>query len=341
MNISMLKSPDVQCNEFVRQKPDATLEYMPAWSCMIEQTFGHKSCYLVAREGDSICGVLPLTHVRSKLFGNRMISQAFSNYGGPVVESLGASDALYKRAVELATELNCDWMEIRNVDPLPYDLREATNKITMHLQLTPEPNELWHSFKPKVRNQVRKAEKSGIVVLSGGLELLDDFYRVWTVRMHQLGTPCYSRKLFSAIMKTFPENCRIFLVHLNNTTVGGAFVYCFNGLVQIRWAATLVEYNTLCPNNLLYWSIMKHYCLAGASCFDFGRTTVNSGQHRFKKQWGAIEIPLHYQYWTRPGHKLSLAKPDNPKYKKKVELWKKLPLWMTRLAGPYISRSLP
>jgi len=341
MRVFALKDPDLACDTFVKQMSESKMCHLPAWSVMIERTFRHKSFYLVARGGDVVQGVFPLTLVSSRLFGKGMISQPFSNYGGPLADSPAVSEALYKRAVELAAEHDCDSMELRNVDPIPHDLQEATDKITMYLPLSADPEELWTSFKPKVRNQVRKAEKSGIVALSGGLDLMDDFYLLWTVRMHQLGTPCYSRRLFGAIMETFPRNCRVFLVRLNHLTVGGAFVYCFKGLVQIRWAATLVEYNTLCPNNLLYWSIMKHYCLAGASCFDFGRTTANSGQYRFKKQWGPQAVRLHYQYWTRPGHELSLARPDNPKYRRKVEMWKRLPLWLTRLIGPHVSRNLP
>lgn len=341
MNISFLGYPDVECDEFVRRKPSAKLEHMPAWSYMIQRTFGHRVFYLVARHDDVVQGVLPLTQIRSRLFGNRMISQAFSNYGGLLANDPSVLYMLYNRAIELTIEHGCESIEFRNIKPLPYDLESRADKITMYLQLTSDPDEIWRSFKPKVRNQVRKAEKSNLVATSGGLELLDDFYKVWTVRMRALGTPGYPRRLFRNIFETFPDNTRVFLVRLGELTVAAAFVYSFKGFVQIRWAATLVDYNRLCPNNLLYWSIMKHYCLAGASCFDFGRTTVNSSQHKFKKQWGAIEIPLHYQYWTRPGHKLSLAKPDNPKYEKKVEMWKKLPLWMTRLAGPYISRNLP
>jgi len=309
---------------------------------MIERVFGHKSFYLVAREGEDIHGTLPLMQIQSRLFGNRMVSQAFSNYGGPLANGHDALDALYNRAVELATEHGCESIEFRNLEALPYDgLYLHSDKITMHLSLTSDPDELWRSFKPKVRNQVRKAEKSGLSVVRGGAELLNGFYQVWTARMHQLGTPCYRRKLFHSIFKTFPDNTRIFLIRLDKLTVGGAFVYCFKGFVQICWAATLVEYNKLCPNNLLYWFVMKHYCLAGASCFDFGRTTVGSTQHKFKKQWGSQPVQLHYQYWIRPGHKLSLVNPYNPKYKNKVEMWKKLPLWLTRLAGPYISRNLP
>lgn len=341
MDISVLKFTNMECDDFVRGSSDAKLCHMPAWTFMIQDLFGHKGFYLVAREEGTICGILPLMQIRSRLFGNRMVSQAFSNYGGPLIDGASALDALYKRAVELAIEHKCDSIEFRNTEPLAYDLLLREDKVCMHLPLASHPEEVWRSFRPEIRNRVRKAEKSGIVSLSGGSELLDDFYRVWTVRMHQLGTPCYPKRLFESILEMFAQNSRIFLVCLDGATIGAGFFYCFNGLAQCRWAATLSEYNKLSPNNLLYWSAIREYCQMGANCFDFGRSTVDSPQYEFKRRWGAKVCKLFYQYWTRPGHTLSLAKPDNPKYKKKVELWKKLPLWATRLAGPYISHNLP
>lgn len=341
MNICILTTPYLMCDAFVWQNAEAKISHTLAWSNLIHEVFGHNILYLIAREGPDVHGVLPLTHVHSRIFGNRLISQAFSNYGGLLASDRSVQDALYNRAVKLAIEHKCTSIEFRSVKPLPYDLITREDKISLYLRLMPDPDELWRSFNPKVRNQVRKAEKSKLVSVSGHQELLDDFWRIWAIRMHQLGTPCYPRNFFYMIFKKFPENTQIFLVRLGKLTVGGAFVYCFKGFVQIRWAATLIQYNKLCPNNLLYWSIIEHYCLAGASCFDFGRTTINSSHHRFKKQWGPYPVQLHYQYWTRPGCESSFVEPDNPKYNKKVKMWKKLPLWMSKLAGPYISPSLP
>jgi FemAB-related protein (PEP-CTERM system-associated) len=275
------------------------------------------------------------------MFGNHMISQAFANYGGALTKSPVVLDALYNRAVELAIEHKCSSIEFRNTEPLPYDLLLREEKVCMHLPLVSDPEEVWESFRPEIRNRIRKAEKSNIVAKAGGIELLPDFFRVWTVRMRQLGTPCYPQRLFESILRTFAQNCRIFLVRLDGVTIGAGLFYCFNGLAQCRWAATLVEYNRLSPNNLLYWSAIKEYCLTGADCFDFGRSTVDSPAYEFKKRCGAKSAKLYYQYWVQPGYKQSFISPDNPKYKRKVEMWKKLPLWMTRLAGPYISRSLP
>ena len=341
MQVDICYSNRPELDDFVRRMPGAKLCHLFAWAQNVVRPLGHKSFHLVAYQNGTVCGILPLTLIRSRLFGNRMISQAFSNYGGPLAENEAVIEALYERAIELSEENECDSIEFRNVEPLPYDLHQRTDKVTMCLPLTSDPTELWKRLRPQIRNRIRKAEKGGLMVVIGGSEMLADFYRIWTRRMHQLGTPCYPRKLFSAVLKTFPEDSRIFLVHLNQTPVGGLLVYNFKGLAQSRWGAVLTEYNNISPNYLLNWAAMQYFAASGAQWFDFGRSTVNSGQHIFKKRWGAKQIPLAYQYWTHPGHDLSIAKPDNPKYAARVETWKKLPLWFTRLAGPYISCSLP
>ncbi len=341
MEITILSSPLPACDEFCRSKPQARICHTYRWSESVVRTLGYRPFYLVARHSGKIRGVLPLTQVRSRIFGNRMISQVFSNYGGMLTDCPEAREALFTYAVELATKLNCESIEFRNTQPLPYDLKPRLGKICMHLPLTADTDQMWKSFKPKVRNQVRKAEKSDITTVTGGQELLDEFYGVYIVRMHQLGSPAYSRKVMETILKAFPVCSRIFTARLGKQTIGAGFVMCFDGFVEIPWAATLSKYNSLCPNNLLYWSVIEYYCLAEARCFDFGRCTDGGPTHRFKKQWGSEPVQLHYQYWVRPGHQLSILSPNDSKYRKKVEMWKKLPLWMTRVAGPYISKNLP
>ncbi len=341
MNVHVLADLNDACKQFVRRQPDGRVCHLQAWAHAAASAAKLKSYYLVARDAGGIKGVLPLIHARSRLFGNFMVSQAFSDHGGILSDSPQARDALFDRAVEIATDKKCDSIEFRNVIPLPYDLHTRKGKMVMYLPLDSDPEKIWKAFNCKVRNQVRKAEKSGIVVSQGGTDQLTEFYSVYAKRMRQLGTPVFPSKLLKNLMDTLPENSRLFLARLNNQTIGGALTFCFNGYAEIPFASTLVEYNRLCPNNLLYWSIIKHYCLQDANFFDFGRCSVDGPTHRFKKQWGPEPVDLHYQYWTRPGYELSLLSPDNPKFRKKIELWKKLPLWATRIAGPIISRKLP
>jgi serine/alanine adding enzyme len=341
MNVSILDSPSLECDNFIYGMADAKLCHMPAWNSMIEKLFGHKVFYLVAHENGAVIGVLPLVQIRSRLFGNRMISQPFSDYGGPLAKTPAALDALYRHAVELATQYGCESIEFKSTTAIPHNLHLRNDKISMHLTLASKPEEVWKGLRPQIRNRIRKAEKSGVVITNGHCEMMDEFYRVWTIRMHQLGTPCYPKKLFRGIMETFTDNSRIFLAIKDGTTVAVLFVYTFNGCVHTRWGGALREYDTVGPNYLLNWSAIEFYCRKGMKWFDFGRSTVGSGQHTFKKRWGAKPIPLCWQYWARPGRELRLAKPNDPKYRKKVEMWRRLPLWLTRVVGPHISCSLP
>jgi FemAB-related protein (PEP-CTERM system-associated) len=341
MEIVIADAPSSECDDFVRQSEGAKLCHLPAWSRMVEKAFGHKGDYLVARDGGRVCGVLPLTHVRSRLFGNRLMSQPFSDYGGPLATDSAVLEALYHRAVEIAAEAGCASMELRNTRALPYELHLRTDKISMCLPLAEDSEVVWKELRHKTRNRIRKAQGAGLTVVWGGLELLDEFYRMWTLRMHELGTPCYPRKLFTAILETFPEGTRIFLARRDGATAAGLFAYTFEGWVQSCWGAALRAYDAIGPNYILNWAAIEHYGREGMKWFDFGRSTVGSGQHTFKERWGATPIPLCWQYWTPHGDAPALTRPEDPRYHRQVQIWKRLPLWVSRVVGPVISPALP
>ena len=341
MRVEVVTSVSSACDQFVRSQPGGKLCHLQDWGRMLQRTFGHEAFYLAAFEDEVVQGILPLTLVRSRLFGVHMVSQAFSNYGGPLVADERALGPLLDRAYRLAVDCGCHQIEFRSVFPLSAEHHCREDKVCMHLALNADPEAVWGDLRSEIRNRVRKAEKAGLTTIDGGVELLADFYDVWTIRMRQLGTPCYSRRFFRGLLDQFPQRARIFLVRQGGTTVGAGLFYTFNGLAQCRWAATLTAYNPLSPNMLLYWSAIKHYCLAGTATFDFGRSTRESSQHEFKRRWGAETIQLYYEHWTQPGHSLEMTTPDSPRYRKKVEMWKRLPLSMTRVLGPWISCSLP
>ena len=130
MNVEICEAQSPDCDAFVQRMRGAKICHLFAWARHVVRPLGHKPFYLVAYRDGRICGVLPLTLIRSRLFGDRIISQAFSNYGGPLVEDETALKALYDRAVELCEEYRCESMEFRNIEPLPYGLHLRTDKVT-------------------------------------------------------------------------------------------------------------------------------------------------------------------------------------------------------------------
>jgi len=104
IEVNILKKPDPAYDAFVKQMPNSKISHLPVWGSAVAECAGLKTFYLTACDGAKIYGVLPLAQVRSRLFGNRMISQAFSNYGGPLAVSDDVCQELYNFAVNLAIE---------------------------------------------------------------------------------------------------------------------------------------------------------------------------------------------------------------------------------------------
>lgn len=76
----------------------------------------------------------------------------------------------------------------------------------MFLDLATDVDSQWRGFDAKLRNQTRKAEKSGLQFVGGHLELLDGFYEVFARNMRDLGTPVYTKNFFCNILDAFSRN---------------------------------------------------------------------------------------------------------------------------------------
>jgi FemAB-related protein (PEP-CTERM system-associated) len=208
----------------------------------------------------------------------------------------------------------------------------------MRVRLYPD---LWDRIDKKARNQVRKAQKSGLTVERGGLELVPEFYAVFARNMRDLGTPVYSRRLFEDVLTAFPERARVHLVRLAGAPVAAGITYTVGDMAQLPWASSIRSHNALCPNHLLYWDALAYAAERGCAALDLGRSTPGEGTFKFKEQWSAAAVPLHWEYvMTTPGD-LPNVSPANPKFQLAIALWQKLPLAVTLRVGPMIVRAIP
>jgi FemAB-related protein (PEP-CTERM system-associated) len=215
-----------------------------------------------------------------------------------------------------------------------------TDKVSLILPLPANPDCLWRQLDPKVRNQVRKGERSGLSVEFGGAEKLGDFYDVFAVNMRDLGSPVHARGFFDAIFAAFGHDARVVLVRKDVTVIGGLIALVFKDSLVVPWASSLRQYFSLCPNNLLYWETLSGVCKDGFRRFDFGRSSRHSGTYRFKRQWGAVEEPLFwYSIPIGRGRHLSVSGADR-RGAMLTRLWQCLPVGLTRWIGPGLRKYL-
>ncbi len=324
---------------YVRNHPDATGYHVWAWRDVIERTFGHSGFYLIARAGNGdFTGVLPLVEIRSRIFGRTMTSLPFLNYGGVIADSDAAAQALLDFARNLAAARGCRHVELRHFARRFETLPFKQHKVTMRLALA---QGIWDRLDRKVRNQIRKAMKSDLMVERGGPNLLPEFYQVFARNMRDLGTPVYTPRLFAEVLRSFPDRARIVIVRLKGAPIAGALTFRSRDIVEVPWASSINDYNALCPNHLLYWSVIEAAVAEGCRTLDFGRSTPNEGTYKFKAQWGAEPVPLHWEYCLMRGDAIPDQSPKNPKLRLFVETWKRLPIRVANLVGPVVVRNIP
>ena len=327
---------------YVNSNIAATSYHRYAWRDVVENSFGHPCHYLAAMDcGGIVVGILPMVYMQSRLFGRFLVSLPFFNYGGLLCDNPDIGEGLLSEAAALRKELGAEHVELRHSDPWPADLPTKQHKVCMVLELGMDAEAQWQGFNAKLRNQIRKAEKSGLTVAVGDKELLPDFYTVFVRNMRDLGTPVYAQKLFAEVLTAFPVDSRIIAVYLEGKPLAAGLIVRFRETVEIPWASSIRDYNTLCPNNLLYWTALKHAMEIGCKRFDFGRSTPGEGTYRFKEQWGAKPLKLNWQYLLPNGVALPELNNKNPRFEMAIRLWQKLPLGVTRLLGPHIVKNIP
>lgn len=308
------------------------------WQEVFGEAFGHESIYLIARREGIVTGVLPLVEIKSLLFGHTLTSLPFLNYGGVLADDLATGQALIAASRREAVARRCRHVELRHVAAQFPDLPCKEHKVAMRLPLEAG---LWDRLERKVRNQVRKAEKSALTVERGGAELVDDFYTVFARNMRDLGTPVYSKRLFEEVFQVFPDRATMHVIRLEGRPVAAGITYRTARMTQLPWASSIRDYNALCPNTLLYWDAIQYAESEGCTVFDMGRSTPNEGTFKFKRQWGAEPLPLHWEYQLKPEQSLPNVSPANPKFQLAIALWQRLPLGLTLRMGPMIVRAIP
>jgi FemAB-related protein (PEP-CTERM system-associated) len=328
--------------EFVTAGPHVALSQHPGWLPVLAEGLGHTPYALEAVRGGKTVGYLGLADVRSLLFGRFLVSLPYLNSGGVLADDEAVARALVDRAVDLADHLGVRFLELRHEHPFshPALTSGAGEKVQMRRPLPATADELWKGLKDKVRNQIRKGQKSGLSVAWGREDVLPEFYKVFSYNMRDLGTPVYGRTLFQSILRQFPDQAEVCVVRTGSEPAAAALLLHGWGVTEVPSASSVRAFNPACANVLMYWHLLERAVGRGQKVFDFGRCSPDGNTFKFKKQWGAEPSPAPWQHYLRTGTATDV-RPSNPRYGRLIQLWQKLPVWVAQLIGPTIVRGIP
>lgn len=220
--------------------------------------------------------------------------------------------------------------EIR--DTMAYSPYTAVGKAISYLQLRNGEKDLLQTLPSGIRHKISKAHRNGFEIYTGKEELAADFYKIYAPSMHRLGSPAMPEQFFAQLAKEYPRSI-IMIARHDKRPVGAAFMLWNDDFAEVCWLATNPEYNRLYVSYLLYWESMRLAMQKNCSVFSFGRSTIGSGVHIYKKRWGTTEQNL---YWNMSHPSVSLFR-HLPWL---TSVWKKLPFVVVNVIGPKIARWL-
>lgn len=342
IKVSLAEQRDTKLwDDFVGEHPDSFFCQTTAWREVVQSVYGHRPYYLMAWEGGSLQGVLPMFLIRSRLFGRTLASSPFASAGAVCANHEDAIKALVNRSVEIAREQRVGYLELKSIRPTPLEgFTHDTGYVNYGLQLD-TLDTLWKSSLDKdTRAAIRQAERFGLTTEQGG-SCLSEFYEIMATNMRRLGTPMHSRSFYNQILASFGKRATIILVRHGPKAIAGALLLSHRDQVSVLHTGSLSEFLRYRPNNLLYWEIIKNAVGTGAAVLDIGRSLPGTGIAKFKKSLGAVGQPLCYEYFLNLRKTLPQINQANPQFAVARWIWQHMPMPITKWLGPALISSIP
>lgn len=325
-------------NRFVSDNA-GTYYHLYEWRSVFENSYHLTTHYLAVVDGDEWLAILPLA-VMPTPFRAKAVSLPYSNYGGLLLKRALDYPAVIKSVTSYLASVGINQVEMRCLNA-PGSV-ENSSELTMILTFPASVEALWKAIGDKARNQVRKAEKAGLVA-EWGAHQVAELYDIYADNMGRLGTPVHARAFIEQILQSLGDKADVLTIRLNGQAIAAMLLVKHGDLWADPIASSRVEFRHLNPNMLLYWEALRQAMASGARQFDFGRSQRDSGTHKFKKQWGAEEVSLDY-HTVACGERVSVASTNlyrGGKAAMFAKIWSHLPNMLQRLVGPKIRRYIP
>jgi FemAB-related protein (PEP-CTERM system-associated) len=324
---------------YVDAAPAATFFHRVGWQHILQEVFAHRTFFLYAERHGVIEGVLPLAQIKSRLFGNALIALPFAVYGGVVADTEEAAQALEAAAEELAMTLDVAHLEYRNMTPRHPDWPTQDLYVTFRKEITADEEANLLAIPRKQRAMVRKG--IGNQLRAEFDATADRFFALFADNVHRHGTPALPKRYFAALLKVFGKDCDILtVVASDGTPLSSVLSFYFRDEILPYYAGDSERARDFAANDFKYWALMCHAARRGIRIFDYGRSKVGTGPYAFKKNWGFVPQPLHYEYRLFKRGDIPQNNPNNPKYKLMIAAWRRLPLPVANFLGPFIVRNL-
>jgi CelD/BcsL family acetyltransferase involved in cellulose biosynthesis len=292
---------DARWDRFVGKHPRASLFHSTPWLQALSRTYGYEPIvYTTSPAGQDLENGIVVCRVESWLTGRRLVSLPFSDHCEPLVDAMG-DQALLAAALEQEVQRErYSYLEIRPLRgfEIVTPLRRTTATYAFHqLDLRSSIDAIFSNFhKSSTQRKVRRAEREGLTYREGSTkELLDVFFRLFTLTRKRQGLAPQSRKWFTNLLDCFGDALKIRLALKGEQTIAAMITIRHKDTLTYKYGCCDSRFNNLGCMHLLFWNAILEAKASGLHFIDFGRTDADQqGLITFKSRWGATQSVLTY-----------------------------------------------
>lgn len=326
-------------NDFVDSCENATFFHKAEWQLVLNRSFPHETFFLYSEHDGRIDGVLPMAWVKSRLFGQSLVSLPFTVYGGIASESHIAKQALETAAQRLAIDLGVDFLEFRNIDVCNAQWASQSLYYTFRKEICGDDASNLAAIPRKQRAMIRKGIAANLTSVVD--RDVSSFYRLYADNLHRHGTPPLPKVFFDTAMLLFGDRAEILTVTDSaGTSLSAVLSFYFRNEILPYYAGDIRLARDCAANDFKYWELMRRAVSKEISIFDFGRSKEGAGSFNFKKNWGFVPQPLHYEYCLYSRDIVPQNNPSNKKFDILIRTWRRLPLPFVNKIGRYVVSGL-
>jgi hypothetical protein len=294
--------------------------------------------------------VFPSFFHRSILYGRRLVSQPFSEYGGllfgPSLPTSRKREILagFPQVADRSRDFGrFDYIELRCFTDhagLGKDIFQEERLYDYGLLPLIKNLSLWDTVDYSVKKNIRQARSHNLQVKTANSEedVKSVFYPLHLRSLRRLGSPPHPLAYFVALQKNLGRQLRILAAFVNGLPIAALLGWEVGESVHITDIVSDEAYFHLRAVDLLHFEFISLAIAGRYRCFDFGPLRY-PGQRQYKLKWGP---ELHdYSYFFYPAG--SARKPISERSltaRAGAAVWRRLSLRLAAGTGKYMRKML-
>lgn len=219
-------------------------------------------------------------------------------------------------------------------DFIPLALHFNTSKVISLLELQQDMILQLAEFSSNIRRKIKKARSNGISIITGGAELLPQFYSVYRKNIHKHGSFGLPVRFFQNLLSGYRfGTVKVFLAQFQGKVIGCSLMLTYLGFAENPVFATNEKDNHLYVSYALHEAMIQEAIISNCHIYSFGHSTADSSVHFYKKQYGTRDQVLY----INTGHDfISLA----VRFSFLPPLISRLPQPLVRLFDEFVSQKV-